>query len=93
MFFFLRQKPPYESAACLVGSERCIRDSPGTSPTVPGSSGGTNDMLPFVPPDEPGTVGEVPGLPEVRLYDVLGFGGLPVVPPDSATTPLTEDSV
>jgi hypothetical protein len=50
-------------------------------------------MLPFVPPDEPGTVGEVPGLPEVRLYDVLGFGGLPVVPPDSATTPLTEDSV
>ncbi|GJI86837.1 hypothetical protein KP2271_51580 [Klebsiella pneumoniae] len=26
-FFFLKRRPEYEFPACLVGSERCIRDS------------------------------------------------------------------
>ena len=29
-FFFFKQKTAYEIASCLVGSEMCIRDSPGT---------------------------------------------------------------
>ncbi|VTU62795.1 5-formyltetrahydrofolate cyclo-ligase [Lactobacillus rhamnosus GG] [Lacticaseibacillus rhamnosus] len=62
--FFFKQKTAYEIASCLVGSEMCIRDSPGFDQLVTSR---------FGIPEPPYHADQVEPAPDLLIVPGIGF--------------------